>query len=108
MKRKSLLLFLLMLALTQSSKVLSHSGRIINQPSITIEQAIAKAKNYAVAKNVDTSKHYIDSVKLKQNPQGNGKEFWEVRWEESQFTCKGCFIVIYVYMDGAAAHVPAK
>ena len=109
MRKMNLLIVLLTLASIQSPVVSSKSVRISNQPDIKIERAIEIAENYTVAKNIDTSKHYIDSVKLNRIPRSDPSvEFWEVKWEESQSICKGCYILIYVYMDGSAARIAAK
>src|SRR5262245_11150385 len=101
-------LLLLVVISSHSTRVACRSKVISDQPPITIEEAIAVAKAFVAANKIDVAKHYVDSAKLNQNPRGDRGKYWEIRWEESQPTCKGCYIVVFVFMDRSAERISSK
>ncbi len=77
--------------------------KLTRRPVISIEDAIAKAKQYVREKKLDTSQQYMDSVVLELNPGGDRGKYWRITWERNEFI-KGGQTFINVYMDGSVTH----
>ena len=87
-------------ALTQS--------QYVRRPGISIDEALYIARGYVESEKIDTSEYYLDSVKLNLNPRGDRGKYWEVRWEMSERGCKGCYILLVIYMDKSVERIPGK
>ena len=78
------------------------------RPSISIDEALHIARRHAEIEKIDVSQHYVDSVKLNLNPRGDRGKYWEIRWEPSERACKGCYILVFIYMDKSVERIPGK
>lgn len=100
----------ILLALTFALTTSSHGDDVqepMRRPAISIEDAMAKARNYVQDKKLDVSKQYIDSVVLEPNPRGDRGRFWRVTWQQNEFM-KGGQTYINIYMDGSVEHAYGK
>ena len=53
----------------------------INEPAVSLKEALSLAEQYVTEKKVDTSKHFMESVRLvyiRDNPKGMRQ--WIVTW----------------------------
>lgn len=53
----------------------------VNEPAISLKEALSLAEHYVAEQKVDTSKHFMESVRLvytRDNPKGGRK--WIVTW----------------------------
>ena len=110
MRRRTLAAILLMtLACGLSTDVYATTqGQYVRRPRISIDEALQIARGYIEIEKIDVSQYYLDSVKLNLNPRGDRGKYWEVRWEMSEGACKGCYILLLIYMDKSVERIPGK
>ena len=68
-------------------------------PSQTIEQAIAKARQYAAANEIDLSGKYIKAAEYINERDSDGdRPFWRIYWINRKIT-KGGSVEVKLYSD---------
>ena len=115
---KYLAIYLLVIALLNGGLVLPASraqDKIISvrpSPAVDITDAIAIAMQYVTDKNLDISRHFLQSVVYHdsgpwtKSQMGNGP-YWQIIYEMGQYV-DGGQILILVYMDKSVSHTYGK
>jgi hypothetical protein len=67
-------------------------------PSLGLEEAIQIAKSHLQEKKIDTSKHYLDNVRLLYSSTWMKGKHWIITWKLNEFA-DGGEIIIFVGMD---------
>lgn len=98
MKDKTRYLFTILLILMMGSSV---HARDEYSPDITIEQAIEKARQYAVKKDIDLTGKYVNKVEYHNNMRDKSKQpYWMVLWI-NRFVTKGGGVEVRLYENGS-------
>ena len=100
MHRLFALLALLLLALTNPAM-----AKIINAPTIPVEQAVTIAKKHIQDNKIDISRHFLAKVEYFGLYDEYKKPFWRVEWRLLAVPpVKGGQIYVLVYSDGNSSH----
>lgn len=73
----------------------------LETPSISMEQAIAAAKQHVQVQNFDISKHYLASAEW--HPRSGLISFWRIEWRMKQ-PVKGGQIFVTIDSKGKIEH----
>ncbi|HEY9844413.1 MAG TPA: hypothetical protein V6D23_28340 [Candidatus Obscuribacterales bacterium] len=71
----------------------------LKRPALTIDDALAIARQHLKNKRFDLSRHYIDSARLDLNPRGDRGKRWIVTFALENANVLGGQIFVQVYMN---------
>jgi hypothetical protein len=74
-------------------------------PTLPLKEAIGIAEQHIISQKIDTSRHYLASVKVVREKAG---DFWEAQWLLKDEQIKGGWFMIRVSMDKSVTHVLGK
>ncbi len=75
-------------------------------PPVSLKEAVHVAEEYVAEKKIDTSQHYLASVRIQSDTRG--RIHWDAQWMHTDKTLKGGWFIIRVEMDKTAALIPGK
>ena len=80
-------------------------AKIINAPTIPVEQAVTIAKKHIQDNKIDISRHFLAKVEYFGLYDEYKKPFWRVEWRLLAVPpVKGGQIYVLVYSDGNSSH----
>jgi hypothetical protein len=75
-------------------------------PPVSLQDAVRAAEDYVAEKKIDTSQHYLASVRIQSDTRG--RLHWDAQWMHTDKALKGGWFIIRVEMDKKAALIPGK
>ena len=75
-------------------------------PPVSLKNAVRIAEDYVAEKKIDTSHHYLASVRIQSDTRG--RLHWDAQWMHTDKALKGGWFIIRVGMDKTTALIPGK
>ena len=75
-------------------------------PPVSLKEAVRVVEDYVAGKKIDTSQHYLASVRIQSD--SHGRLYWDAQWMHTDRGLKGAWFIVRVQMDKTAALIPGK
>ena len=75
-------------------------------PPVSLKEAVRVAEDYVAGKKIDTSQHYLASVRIQSDTRG--RLHWDAQWMHTDKALKGGWFIIRVGMDKTTTLIPGK
>ena len=75
-------------------------------PPVSLKEAVRVVEDYVAGKNIDTSQHYLASVRIQSDT--GGRLHWDAQWMHTDKALKGGWFIIRVGMDKTTTLIPGK